>query len=200
MRTSFVKAPKEKHGHSEIHLVRIYLLMASCRAMPRLPPSACCQEHLPYCHINLDMMGRSMEKYMNVASSIVCNRAAIIWGARVLKRAELRPPCKWIARFTLLMGSLCNKPFPSSPRRRCFSPLSPLFVRIVCRRRRNSAVRASGNGFLQHPSRRTCGFYSAVFTCPWPKIVLAASPPHPCRMTRYHDSVVRYQAAPSWVQ
>ena len=58
----------------------------------------------------------------------------------------------------------------------------------------------SGNGFLQHPSRRTCGFYSAVFTCPWPKIVLAASPPHPCRMTRYHDSVVRYQAAPSWVQ
>ena len=70
------ESPKEKREYSEIHLARIYLLMASCCAMPAptfaiQPAAASCQEHLPYCHINLDGPIDGGETYE--CSIMVCN-------------------------------------------------------------------------------------------------------------------------------
>ena len=128
-------------------MARIYLLMASCCAMPAptfaiQPAAASCQEHLPYCHINLDVWGDRWwgsyeygiagRQYDAVDRVLQCSLIDLCW----------RSPCKRVASSLYIADGVIMQQALPNPISLFFATF-PLFVRIVCRPRRNSAARAS---------------------------------------------------------
>ena len=103
--------------------------MASCCAMPAptfaiQPAAASCQEHLPYCHINLDVWGD--RRWGSYEYGIAGRQYdAIDWALQCsLIDLCLRSPCKRVASSLYIAdGVIMQQALPTPSR--SFSPLSP---------------------------------------------------------------------------